>query len=46
VTRDLQSLFAEARTELDENVTQARIAFIDKIAAPVADKMFVSGMFP
>jgi hypothetical protein len=25
---------------------QARIAFIDKIAAPVANKMFECGMFP
>jgi hypothetical protein len=28
------------------NNTQARIAFIDKIAAPVANKMFECGMFP
>jgi hypothetical protein len=28
------------------NDTQARIAFIDKIAAPVANKMFECGMFP
>jgi len=26
--------------------SQARVAFIDKIAAPVANKMFVCGMFP
>ena len=26
--------------------SQARIAFIDKIAAPVANKMFECGMFP
>ncbi len=26
--------------------TQARIAFIDKIAAPVANKMFECGLFP
>jgi hypothetical protein len=26
--------------------TQARVAFIDKIAAPVANKMFECGMFP
>jgi len=28
------------------NDTQARIAFIDKIAAPVANKMFECDMFP
>ena len=28
------------------NDSQARIAFIDKIAAPVANKMFECGMFP
>lgn len=26
--------------------SQARVAFIDKIAAPVANKMFECGMFP
>jgi hypothetical protein len=26
--------------------TEARMAFIDKIAAPVANKMFECGMFP
>jgi hypothetical protein len=28
------------------NDSQARVAFIDKIAAPVANKMFECGMFP
>jgi hypothetical protein len=28
------------------NDQQARVAFIDKIAAPVANKMFECGMFP
>ena len=28
------------------NDTQARVAFIDKIAAPVANKMFECDMFP
>ena len=28
------------------NDTQARVAFIDKIAAPVANKKFECGMFP
>jgi hypothetical protein len=28
------------------NDTQARVAFIDKIAAPVANKMFECGLFP
>jgi hypothetical protein len=28
------------------NDSQARVAFIDKIAAPVANKMFERGMFP
>jgi len=28
------------------NDSQARVAFIDKIAAPVANKMFECGLFP
>ena len=32
--------------EFLRNDQQARIAFIDKIAAPVANKMFECGMFP
>jgi hypothetical protein len=28
------------------NDSQARVAFIDKIAAPIANKMFECGMFP
>jgi hypothetical protein len=32
--------------ELWRNDSQARVAFIDKIAAPVANKMFECGMFP
>ena len=28
------------------NDSQARVAFIDRIAAPVANKMFECGMFP
>jgi hypothetical protein len=32
--------------EFLRNDSQARIAFIDKIAAPVANKMFECGMFP
>ena len=32
--------------EFLHNDQQARIAFIDKIAAPVANKMFDCGMFP
>jgi len=43
----------EPRSEMDKmaidflrNDTQARVIFIDKIAAPVANKMFECGMFP
>jgi hypothetical protein len=32
--------------EFLRNDKQARVAFIDKIAAPVANKMFECGMFP
>jgi hypothetical protein len=32
--------------EFLRNDSQARVAFIDKIAAPVANKMFECGMFP
>lgn len=32
--------------EFLRNDTQARVAFIDKIAAPVANKMFECGLFP
>ena len=32
--------------EFLRNDDQARVAFIDKIAAPVANKMFECGMFP
>lgn len=32
--------------EFLHNDQQARLAFIDKIAAPVANKMFDCGMFP
>ena len=43
----------EPKSEMDKmaidflhNDTQARVIFIDKIAAPVANKMFECGMFP
>jgi hypothetical protein len=32
--------------EFLRNDSQARVAFIDKIAAPVANKMFECGLFP
>jgi len=32
--------------EFLRNDSQARVTFIDKIAAPVANKMFECGMFP
>jgi uncharacterized protein YifE (UPF0438 family) len=32
--------------EFLRNDSQARVAFIDKIVAPVANKMFECGMFP
>jgi hypothetical protein len=32
--------------EFLRNDTQVRVAFIDKIAAPVANKMFECGLFP
>jgi hypothetical protein len=39
---------AKERMAIDflRNDSQARVAFIDKIAAPVANKMFECGMFP
>ena len=36
----------KAALEFLHHDTQARIAFIDKIAAPVANKMFECDMFP
>lgn len=49
----LKAMRDEPKSERDKlaidflrNDTQARIAFIDKIAAPVANKMFECGMFP
>jgi hypothetical protein len=49
----LKALRDEPKSEKDKlaidflrNDTQARVAFIDKIAAPVANKMFECGMFP
>jgi hypothetical protein len=49
----LKALRDEPKLEKDKlaidflrNDTQARVAFIDKIAAPVANKMFECGMFP
>jgi hypothetical protein len=49
----LKQMRAEGPSEKDKlamdflrNDTQARVAFIDKIAAPVANKMFECGMFP
>lgn len=32
--------------EFLRNNSQARVAFIDRVAAPVANKMFECGMFP
>src|SRR5262249_36628144 len=49
----LKTMREEPKSEMDKmaidflrNDTQARIIFIDKIAAPVANKMFECGMFP
>jgi hypothetical protein len=49
----LKALRDEPKSEKDKlaidflrNDTQAWVAFIDKIAAPVANKMFECGMFP
>jgi len=36
----------KAALDILRNDSQARQAFIDKIAAPVANKMFECGMFP
>jgi hypothetical protein len=36
----------KAAIDFLRNDSQARIAFIDKIAAPVANKMFECGLFP
>jgi replication initiation and membrane attachment protein DnaB len=49
----LKQLRDEPKSEKDKmaieflrNDSQARVAFIDKIAAPVANKMFECGLFP
>jgi hypothetical protein len=49
----LKAMRDEPKSEMDKmaidflrNDTQARVVFIDKIAAPVANKMFECGMFP
>ena len=49
----LKAMKGKAKSEKEKialdflrNDSQARIAFIDKIAAPVANKMFECGMFP
>jgi replication initiation and membrane attachment protein DnaB len=49
----LKQMRDEPKTEKDKmaieflrNDSQARVAFIDKIAAPVANKMFECGLFP
>ena len=43
---DPKSEKEKAALEFLRTDSQARIAFIDKIAAPVANKMFECGMFP
>jgi hypothetical protein len=49
----LKQMRDEPKSEKDKmaieflrNDSQARVAFIDKIAAPVANKMFECGLFP
>jgi hypothetical protein len=49
----LKAMREEPKSEMDKmaidflrNDTQARVIFIDKIAAPVANRMFECGMFP
>ena len=43
---DEQKAKAQAAKEFLQNDAQARAAFVDKVAAPVLNKMFECGMLP